>query len=182
MSGERAPSCLLGLIGKGIQASKSPALHETEAAAQGLRCTYELFDLDGHPERRDVLADLLEQAEQRGFAGLNITYPCKQAIIPMLDELSDEARVIGAVNTVRFSGGGRIGYNTDAWGFAESFRHGLPGAPLTRVVQLGAGGAGAATALCAARARSADALPPGYRLETGGSARDEARRAFRPIE
>jgi shikimate dehydrogenase len=146
MSGDHAPSCLLGLIGKGIQASKSPAIHETEAAAQGLRCRYELFDLDGYAAQRDVLADLLEEAERRGFAGLNITYPCKQAIIPMLHELSDEARVIGAVNTVRFRGGRRIGYNTDAWGFAESVRHGLPGAPLTRVVQVGAGGAGAATA------------------------------------
>jgi shikimate dehydrogenase len=146
MNGEPAPSCLLGLIGKGIQASKSPALHETEAAAQGLRCSYELFDLDVYPGQGDVLGGLLKEAERRGFAGLNITYPCKQAVIPMLHELSDEARLIGAVNTVRFSGGKRIGYNTDAWGFAESFRHGLPGAPLTRVVQLGAGGAGAATA------------------------------------
>ena len=146
MNGERAPLCLLGLIGKGIQASKSPVIHETEAAAQGFRCSYELLDLDTYGDRRELLSELLLGAEQRGFAGLNITYPCKQAVIPMLHELSDEARVIGAVNTVRFSDGRRIGFNTDAWGFAESIRRGLPGASLTRVVQLGAGGAGAATA------------------------------------
>ena len=143
-----APTCLLGLIGKGIQASKSPALHETEAAAQGFHCSYELFDLDyvGDGRNGDVLPGLLREAEDRGFAGLNITYPCKQAIIPLLHELSDEARIVGAVNTVRFRDGRRVGYNTDAWGFAESFRRGLAGASLRRVVQVGAGGAGAATA------------------------------------
>ena len=129
-----APTCLLGLIGKGIQASKSPALHETEAAAQGFHCSYEFFDLDYARDGRngDVLPDLLREAEDRGFAGLNITYPCKQAIIPMLHELSDEARIVGAVNTVRFRDGRRVGYNTDAWGFAESFRRGLSGASLRR--------------------------------------------------
>ena len=148
MKSDGAPVCLLGLIGRGIQASKSPVIHETEAAEQGFRCSYELMDLDAHSDAADVLPGLLRKAELRGFAGLNITYPCKQAIIPMLDQLSDEARAIGAVNTVRFSDGRRIGFNTDAWGFAESFRRGLPGASLTRVVQVGAGGAGAATAHC----------------------------------
>jgi shikimate dehydrogenase len=141
--------CLVGLIGRGIQASKSPTLHESEAAAQGLRLIYELMDLD---ERGgELLPDLLNEAERRGFAGLNITYPCKQAVIPLLHELSEEAETVGAVNTVHFSGGRRIGYNTDASGFEESFRRGLRGASLTRVVQIGAGGAGAATAFALLR-------------------------------
>jgi shikimate dehydrogenase len=144
----RAP-CLVGLIGRGIQASKSPTLHESEAAAQGLRLIYELMDLD---ERGgELLSDLLNEAERRGFAGLNITYPCKQAVIPLLHELSEEAETVGAVNTVHFSAGRRIGYNTDASGFEESFRRGLRGASLTRVVQIGAGGAGAATAFALLR-------------------------------
>jgi shikimate dehydrogenase len=67
-------------------------------------------------------------------------------VIPLLDELSLDARAIGAVNTVVFKDGKRTGHNTDWWGFAESFRRGLPGAALNRVVQLGAGGAGAAVA------------------------------------
>ena len=146
MTASGAPICLLGLIGRGIQASKSPIIHETEAAAQGFQCRYELFDLNEHRDEPATLLKLLRLAEQRGFAGLNITYPCKQAIIPLLDELSEEARVIGAVNTVRFVAGRRVGYNTDAFGFAESLRHGLPGASLACVVQVGAGGAGAATA------------------------------------
>src|SRR4051812_12232234 len=104
----------VGLIGKGIQRSKSPALHEAEAAAQGFRCTYELIDLDERGLEINALPSLLEEAESRGFSGVNITYPCKQAVIPLLHSLSDEARAIGAVNTVHFSNGTRAGFNTDA--------------------------------------------------------------------
>ncbi|HEX5327235.1 MAG TPA: shikimate dehydrogenase, partial [Acetobacteraceae bacterium] len=73
-------------------------------------------------------------------------FPCKQAVVPLLDELSDDARVLGAVNTVVLRHGRRIGHNTDWWGFAENFRRGLPEVELARVVQLGAGGAGSAVA------------------------------------
>ena len=81
-----------------------------------------------------------------GFAGLNITYPCKQAVIPLLDELSDEARAMGAVNTVVFRDGRAIGHNTDGSGWAWGFQRALPQADLSRVVLLGAGGAGSAIA------------------------------------
>jgi shikimate dehydrogenase len=93
-----------------------------------------------------ALPDLLQAAERMGFDGLNITYPCKQAVIPLLDELSDDAKALGAVNTVLFKDGKRLGCNTDWSGFARSFQRGLPDASLARVVQLGAGGAGAAVA------------------------------------
>ncbi len=73
------------------------------------------------------------------FTGLNITYPCKQAILPLLDELSDEARSIGAVNTVVLKDGKRIGHNTDCLGFAEGFRRNLNDVARQRVVQMGAG-------------------------------------------
>ena len=139
-------SHLIGLIGKDIQRSKSPLLHEQEGRDQGILVLYQLLDLNVLRRDVDSLSDLLYSAELMGFAGLNITHPCKQAVIPLLNDLSEEARAIGAVNTVRLSGGIRTGYNTDASGFADSFRRGLPGAPLDRVVQVGAGGAGAATA------------------------------------
>ncbi len=89
---------------------------------------------------------MLNAAERLGFDGLNITHPCKQAVIPLLTELSAEARAIGAVNTVVLRNGKRSGHNTDCTGFAESFRRGMPGAPTRHVVLLGAGGAGAAVA------------------------------------
>jgi shikimate dehydrogenase len=139
-------SYLVGLVGKGIQRSKSPLLHEREASELGLRLLYQLLDLTVLGRDVDALPEILASAELMGFAGLNITHPCKQAVIPLLHELSDEARAIGAVNTVQFANGRRKGFNTDASGFADSFQRGLPGAPLERVVQIGAGGAGAATA------------------------------------
>jgi shikimate dehydrogenase len=139
-------STLTGLIGKGISRSKSPALHQHEAAALGVRCLYQLLDLTALGLGVEDLPRLLDSAELTGFAGLKITHPCKQAVIPLLHELSEEARAIGAVNTVRFADGRRYGFNTDAQGFAESFQRGLPDAARDRVVQIGAGGAGAATA------------------------------------
>ncbi|MGF6153079.1 shikimate dehydrogenase [Pseudomonas fluorescens] len=137
---------LAGLIGAGIQASRTPALHEREGDAQGLRYLYRLIDLDQLKLDSGALPDLLMSAERMNFTGLNITFPCKQAIIPLLDELSPEARGIGAVNTVVLKDGKRIGHNTDCLGFAEGFRRGLKDAARERVVQMGAGGAGAAVA------------------------------------
>jgi shikimate dehydrogenase len=140
------PRILAGLIGAGIQASRTPTLHEQEGDAQGLRYLYRLIDLEPLHLDINALPDLLQAAEQMNFTGLNITYPCKQAILPLLDELSDEARGIGAVNTVVFKEGKRIGHNTDCLGFAEGFRRNLNDVARQRVVQMGAGGAGAAVA------------------------------------
>jgi shikimate dehydrogenase len=146
MNASRQPAVLLGLIGAGIQASLTPALHEQEGEQQGLRITYKLIDLDVLGLTASALPDLLTAAERMGFAGLNITHPCKQTVLPLLDDVSPEARSLGAVNTVLLRGGKRIGHNTDWWGFAENFRRGLPDAALGDVVQLGAGGAGVAVA------------------------------------
>jgi len=137
---------LAGLIGAGIQASRTPALHEHEGDEQGLRYLYRLIDLDQLQLDSNALPDLLLAAERMNYTGLNITFPCKQAIIPLLDELSPEARGIGAVNTVVLKDGKRVGHNTDCLGFAEGFRRGLPDVARKRVVQMGAGGAGAAVA------------------------------------
>ncbi|MCT7664556.1 shikimate dehydrogenase [Shinella kummerowiae] len=135
-----------GLIGAGIQASLTPAMHMREGEAQGFSYDYELIDLSQIGATPADLPRLLDEAEARGLAGLNITHPCKQSVIAHLDELSPQARDLGAVNTVVFRNGKRSGHNTDWWGFAESFRRGLPQADLSSALQLGAGGAGAATA------------------------------------
>jgi shikimate dehydrogenase len=138
---------LVGLIGAGIQRSLTPALHEAEGAAQGLRLHYQL--IDGHTAEPTLAAlpTLIAAARFMGFAGLNITYPCKQAVIPLLDALSDEARAMGAVNTVVFDASGKAtGHNTDGSGWRWGFERQLPGADLKRVVLLGAGGAGSAIA------------------------------------
>jgi shikimate dehydrogenase len=140
---------LLGLIGAGIQRSLSPELQEEEARRHGLRLHYQLIDLDPLGLGVEALPELLTGAKRLGFGGLNITYPCKQAIIPLLESLSDEARTLNAVNTVVIRDGALTGHNTDCSGYAEGFWRGLPDARLDRVVQLGAGGAGAAVAYAA---------------------------------
>jgi shikimate dehydrogenase len=142
----KTPSILAGLIGAGIQASLTPSMHEQEGDAQGIRYLYRLIDLDMLKLDSNNLEELLVAAERTGFTGLNITFPCKQAVIPLLDELSPEASGIGAVNTVVFKDGRRIGHNTDCLGFAEGLRRGLGDVAKGRVVQMGAGGAGAAVA------------------------------------
>jgi len=139
-------SAQVGLIGAGIQASRTPHLHECEARAAGIDCSYQLIDLAQLGVGVESLPQLLDAAQQQGFAGVNITHPCKQSVIPLLDELSEDAGAIGAVNTVVFSAGKRVGHNTDCWGFAESFRRGLADVARAQVVLLGAGGAGSAIA------------------------------------
>jgi len=142
-----APSSyLVGLIGSGIGASLTPPMHEEEARQLGVSYVYRRIDLDALKLDATALPDLLLAAERMGFNGLNITYPCKQSIIPLLHELSDDALALGAVNTVLLKDGRRIGHNTDWSGFARAFKRGLPDVSLERVVQLGAGGAGAAVA------------------------------------
>jgi shikimate dehydrogenase len=143
---QAARKLLIGLIGAGIQHSLSPAMHEQEARQQGLRLHYQLIDVDRSADGAAALPRLIDAARTMGFAGLNITYPCKQAVIPLLDGLSDEAAAMGAVNTVVFDAGRAVGHNTDGSGWAWGFRRTLPAADLSRVVLLGAGGAGSAIA------------------------------------
>ena len=137
---------LVGLIGAGIQLSLTPAMQEEEAAHHRLRLHYQLIDLDRTPGSLEQLPALLTAARIMGFAGLNVTYPCKQAVVPLLDELSPEARAMGAVNTVVIRDGRLVGHNTDGSGWAWGFRRALPDADLGCVVLLGAGGAGSAIA------------------------------------
>jgi shikimate dehydrogenase len=137
---------LCGLIGAGIQGSLAPVLQEEEARQHGIRMHYQLIDLEDARRGPDALPALLEAARVMRFAGLNITYPCKQSVIPLLDALSDEAQAIGAVNTVVREGARLVGHNTDGSGWSWGFRRALPDADLSRVVLLGAGGAGSACA------------------------------------
>jgi quinate/shikimate dehydrogenase (NAD+) len=139
----RTDTYLTGLIGAGIGTSLSPPLHEREAASLGLRYAYRTLDIE---QLHEPLDELLTHAVDAGYAGLNVTHPCKREVLEYLDELSPDAEALGAVNTVVIRDGHTSGHNTDTTGFAESVRRGLPGAALDRVVLLGAGGAGSAVA------------------------------------
>src|SRR5215831_5757376 len=138
---------LVGLIGRNIGGSLAPALHEDAFAAAGTVGHYHLMDVSVLGGR--TLEQLFAAARTAGFAGLNITFPFKEAVIPLLDRLSPEAAEIGAVNTVVFDGGGHAtGYNTDRSGFRAAFREELGEASVRGrpVLLLGAGGAGRAVA------------------------------------
>jgi shikimate dehydrogenase len=136
----------VALIGAGIGRSLSPALHEREGRLLGFDYRYRLWDIDELGRQAEDVGTLVEQARADGLRGLNITYPCKQDVVGVLDRLSPEAAALGAVNTVVFSPEGAEGHNTDWPGFQQSFASSLSDAAIGQVVVIGAGGAGAAVA------------------------------------
>jgi shikimate dehydrogenase len=140
------PQVRIGLMGRGIGSSLTPIMHETEGRRHGLAYRYDLIDFDRLGLEDGDLEAMLAGARERNYWGLNVTYPFKQAIVPLLDDLSPEADIIGAVNTVVLRNGACIGHNTDSWGFAQSVRTGLGAVQIDHVVQVGAGGAGSAIA------------------------------------
>jgi shikimate dehydrogenase len=137
-------SYLLGLVGEGISASLTPAMQEREGRESGLQLSYRIIDASRLGLGVGDLPELLDWARRLGFDGLNITHPFKQAVVPLLDELSDDAADLGAVNTVVFREGRMLGRNTDWSGYGRAFRAVLPDAVQDRVVLVGAGGAGIA--------------------------------------
>ena len=140
-----APSAqpiLLGLIGSPIKSSAAPAMHEAAAAALGLRAHYRLIDVAGADAK--TLRAMLDGVRLLGFSGVNVTFPYKEAVLPLLDALAPGAAAIGTVNTVVVRDRTLTGHNTDATGFTAAFRRviGSPGdAP---VALIGAGGVGRA--------------------------------------
>ncbi len=137
-------SFVLGLVGVDIEASLTPAMQIREGREQGLAVSYGIIDAGRRGLDVDGLPALLDWAERLGFDGLNVTHPFKQAVVPLLDDLSDDAEDLGAVNTVVFRDGRRLGRNTDWSGFSRAFQRALGGAEHDRVVLVGAGGAGVA--------------------------------------
>nr|WP_157428739.1 shikimate dehydrogenase [Agromyces salentinus] len=137
---------LVGLIGEGITASLTPAMHEAEARELGLPYEYRILDLIELGRPATDVGALLEDAASAGFHAMNITHPCKQLVLDLVDELDADAARLGAVNLVLFDGDRMVGYNTDWMGYRDGLTTGLPGASFERVVQIGCGGAGAATA------------------------------------
>jgi shikimate dehydrogenase len=137
---------LSGLVGRGISASRSPEMHEREAAALGLTLVYRRIDFDQLNYSDDQLDGTLRWLETIGFDGVNLTHPFKQRVLESLDSVAPDAAALGAVNTVVFRDGTRRGYNTDWSGFRASLQRGLPGAALHEVAQIGCGGAGSAIA------------------------------------
>src|SRR5256714_15274140 len=153
VSGGAAPQpaqpLLLGLIGSPVMSSAAPAMHEAAAEALGLRAQYRLIEVAGADEAK--LRAMLEGVRLLGFSGVNVTFPYKEAVIPLLHALAPRAAAIGTANTVVVRDGKLTGHNTDATGFASAFTAvmGSPGdAP---VALIGAGGVGRALGLAPAQ-------------------------------
>lgn len=142
----RQRSLRVGLVGAGIGASRSPAMHVAEGQAQGLDYRYDLIDTDALGTRAADLPALLARLRAEGYAGVNVTYPWKRTILAHVDRVADSARAVGATNTLVFGADGTEAHNTDYSGFAESFRQGRGAHPVAAALLLGAGGAGGAVA------------------------------------
>jgi shikimate dehydrogenase len=139
---------LTGLIGAPIAASAAPAMHEQAAEALGVRCHYQLIEVAGADMA--TLRALLDGVRRLGFAGVNVTFPYKEAVIPLLDDMSARARDIGAVNTVVVQDGRLIGHNTDTTGFERAITEIGVVAGRGTVALIGAGGVGKAIAFALA--------------------------------
>jgi shikimate dehydrogenase len=136
----------LGLLGECISLSRTPAMHMQEGKEHGLNIRYDLIDTQGKLITKDGLAQLIDDLIAQGYTGINVTHPFKQAIIPHLSGISDDAQALGAVNTVIFNNRNCLGYNTDWTGFSESFIRTFSDVNKDRILVLGAGGAGSAVA------------------------------------
>jgi len=139
---------LLGIVGNPARSSLSPAMQQAALRRLKLDACYRAFEI-----APDQVRTVLRALPLLGFWGINVTIPYKEKVLPLLDEIDDEASAIGAVNTIVVRGGRLLGYNTDAEGFRTALevegRTDLPGA---RVLVVGAGGAARAVAFaCLAR-------------------------------
>ena len=139
---------LVGLIGEGIAKSRTPSMHESEGAAQGLEYEYRLIDTAGR-EQVDLEA-LISKARSEGFTGLNITHPFKQKVLAHVSGRGEEVGRVGASNTIVFTDDGARAHNTDYLGFLRAFRDELDAAEKRSVLLVGAGGAGRAVGLALA--------------------------------
>lgn len=139
---------LTGLIGAPIAQSAAPAMHEQAADALGVRCHYQLIEVAGADAAG--LRALLDGVRRLGFAGVNVTFPYKEAVVPLLDEMSERARDIGAVNTVVVRDGRLIGHNTDTTGFERAIADLVAASNRGAVALIGAGGVGKAIAFALA--------------------------------
>lgn len=133
---------LTGLLGSPVDHSISPLMHNEAFHLLSLDYAYLCFDVT-----ENTLPDAVKGLKACGIRGFNLTMPCKNRIVELLDELSPSARLIGAVNTVINENGRLIGHNTDGVGYMRSVKdagHDIIGKTMTL---MGAGGA--ATAICA---------------------------------
>ncbi|NCU17483.1 shikimate dehydrogenase [Pallidibacillus pasinlerensis] len=127
---------LLGVIGDPVEHSLSPVIHEEFFRITGVQGKYKKFYI-----KKGMLNEGVKKLLNIGVSGFNVTVPHKEDIIPLLDEIDETARKIGAVNTVKVEKGKLIGYNTDAEGYILSLKQKDPTFHNKKTLIIGAGGA-----------------------------------------
>jgi len=125
----------LGLIGEKLGHSYSPAIHRVIFELMGIEGEYDLIELNN-----EELGCFLDSAAGKGYIGLNVTIPYKSGVIPYMNELSEEAGKIGAVNTISLKGGLK-GYNTDYYGIRQTFLKNGANVTGKKILVAGSGGA-----------------------------------------
>jgi shikimate dehydrogenase len=138
---------VLGVIGYPIGHSVSPQMHAAALAAMGLDYAYHAFEV--HPEH---LGEAVQALRALNLAGLNVTIPHKQAVMPFLDEVTPAARAIGAVNTIVNQDGRLVGHNTDWEGFLRALGDEGVSPAGAECLVIGAGGVGRAVCYALAHA------------------------------
>ena len=136
---------MLGLIGTPVAHSKSPAMYNHCFEKFGLDWAYLAFDIP-----QEKAGEAVAAIRTLNLRGANVTMPCKNAVIPYLDELTPAAKAIQAVNTIVNENGRLVGHNTDGCGYTQNLRRGGVEVRGKRIVLLGGGGAASAIAIQAA--------------------------------
>ena len=136
---------MLGLIGTPVEHSKSPAMYNYCFQKFGLDWVYLAFDIS-----LEKTGDAMQTIRTLNLRGANVTMPCKNAVIPYLDELTPAAKAIQAVNTIVNENGRLVGHNTDGCGYTQNLRRNGIEVAGKKIVLLGGGGAASAIAIQAA--------------------------------
>jgi len=177
---------LYGIFGYPVEHTFSPGMHNAALKKLGMDACYVPFAV-----KPESLKDALKAVLPLGLCGLNITVPHKEQVISFLDELSEEARLINAVNTIEVRGGGLIGHNTDGRGFLMSLKVDARFNPKgKKFLIIGSGGAARAVGFSLALAGAgrivfhdvdsgkADALVSDIRQKVGTESESIAKGAF----
>jgi len=139
---------IYGVLGYPVKHSFSPLMQNAAFGALKINAEYKLFEV-----AQEELKDFLTSLREKNIWGLNVTIPHKEKVIPFLDNLSDETRLIGAVNTIRVSSNQLEGFNTDGEGFLKHLTEELKFAPRGKIIAvIGAGGAARAVSVYLSKA------------------------------
>lgn len=139
---------IYGVLGYPAKHSLSPLMHNAAFAALKINAEYKIFE-----KKPEELESFIRSLDKVGISGLNVTVPYKEKVIPFLNKISEEAKIIGAVNTIKVSGDYLEGFNTDAVGFLRHISEDLGFIPQGKTISLiGAGGAAKAISVALAKA------------------------------